>query len=153
MSGWSDEVHATLTGTGRLATVDPNVPHGGSRIAFSPALGGAPDAQSATPEHLLASASVSCWLLTFADAAQRLRIEIVRASASARIDVVSDGPGFKIDAIELRPELVVRGERDVLLAIVKRACDIAGRYCIVEKALRPGVARYEVIPSITFEPR
>jgi hypothetical protein len=35
---------------------------------------------------------------------------------------------------------------------VSRACDIAGRYCIVEKALRPGVGDYEVTPTIVYEP-
>jgi len=61
---------------------------------------------------------VACWLLTFADAALRLRIDVVRATATARIDVVPDGPGFKIETIELRPVLAVRGEREVVASKV-----------------------------------
>lgn len=151
MGGWSDEVHATLDGLGRVAQGDAVLPTGPVRFGYSSSLGGAPDAQTATPEHLLASAVAACWLLTFADAALRLRIDVVRATATVRVDVVPDGPGYKIETIALRPVLVVRGEREVVTPKVTRACEIAGRYCIVEKALRPGVAQYEVTPEITFE--
>jgi organic hydroperoxide reductase OsmC/OhrA len=149
--GWTDEVHAVISGSGRAAEGDVQWEHGRVRVGFSKALGGPAEAMTGTPEHLLAASAASCWLLTFADAAERMRLEVVRLEARARVIVERDGAGYRVAAIEVRPEIVVRREGDALGAKVARACDIAGRYCIVEKALRSGVARYEVTPVVAYE--
>ncbi len=149
--GWTDEVHAVVEGSGRAAEGDVTWPFHRARVGFSKALGGPAEAMTGTPEHLLAASAASCWLLTFADAAARMKIDVVRAEATAKITVERDGPGFRVAAIEVRPEIVVRGDLEALDAKVVRACEIAGKYCIVEKALRPGVARYEIVPRVMYE--
>jgi organic hydroperoxide reductase OsmC/OhrA len=148
--GWIDESAATLRGVTRAAVGAATLPTGTAEFAFPAHAGGPTDAARCTPENLLAASAAACWLLTWAVVAEKFRFDVVSSAATAKVQVVPDGPGLKIASVTVEVSLSIRGiERD-LDAKVRKACEVSSRGCIVEKALKPGVGAYTVLPTITW---
>jgi hypothetical protein len=66
------------------------------------------------------------------------------------VKVIPDGPGLKIESITVEVSLTIRGAQSELEAKVQKACEVSSRGCIVEKALKPGVGAYTVVPTVTW---
>jgi organic hydroperoxide reductase OsmC/OhrA len=119
-------------------------------FAFPSHADGPNDAVRNTPEHLLAASASACWLLTWGLVADKFRLDVASSRATVKVDVVPDGPGLKIDAITVDVFLEIRGAQSELEAKVAKAIEVSSRGCIIEKALRPGVRSYSVVPHVTW---
>lgn len=148
--GWTDEIDSKLQGISTKAPGEVALPTGAVGFAFPAHQHGPDDAVRNTPEHLLAASASACWLLTWGLVADKFRLEVIDSKAHAKVVVVADGPGFKIDEVVLEVALTIRGDQAALDAKVRKAIEVSSRGCIIEKALKPGVRAYTVAPTITW---
>jgi organic hydroperoxide reductase OsmC/OhrA len=149
-AGWTDEVTSTLQGTTKKAHGTVVLPTGAAEFAFPAHSDGPTDAVRNSPEHLLGAAACACWLLTWGLVADKFRLDVVSSHATAKVKVIPDGPGLKIESITVEVALSIRGAQSELEAKVQKACEVSSRGCIVEKALKPGVGAYTVVPTVTW---
>lgn len=148
--GWTDDVSSTLHGITKKAPGTAALPTGSVGFAFPAHADGPDDAVRNSPEHLLAASASACWLLTWGLVAEKFRLDVVSSRATAKVAVVADGPGLKIDTITVEVSVEIRGNKEELEAKVLKAVEVSSRGCIVEKALKPGVRAYTVSPTITW---
>ncbi|MDP3277464.1 MAG: OsmC family protein [Deltaproteobacteria bacterium] len=147
---WTDEITAELHGISKKAPGTIALPTGPVGFAFPPGSDGPSDAVRNSPEHLLGASVAACWLLTWGLVADKFRLDVVSTTAVAKVSVVPDGPGLKLDSVRLEVSITVRGDREALEGKVLKACEVSSRGCIVEKALRPSLRAYDVVPSISW---
>lgn len=148
----NDQITATLHGITVKATGTIDLPTGPVEFAFPASSGGPTDKVRNTPEHLLGGALASCWLLTFALVADKLRLKVVSTTMEVKVTVVREGPGLKIQRVEALPSIALRGDEAALSDKVRRAMELCARGCIVGKVLQSGVPEYVVTPSVTYVP-
>ena len=88
-----------------------------------------------TPEHLFVASVNSCFMTTFLAIAENSKLDFVSFSAGARGKLEkTEGPGFVMSEITLRPKLVLSRDRDVERAA--RILEKAEKHCLISNSIK-----------------
>lgn len=101
------------------------------------------------PEELFLSAACSCYLITLALVAEKMRLPVKRleCEAEGRVSPHEEG-GFHFTEIVLRPHLELYGDQSAHDLAVARAVALAEQRCIISRAVK-GTVKYEIHPKVT----
>lgn len=101
------------------------------------------------PEELFLSAACSCYLITLAYVAEKMRLPIKKIECEAEGRVSShEEEGFHFTEIVLRPHLELEGDSKTHDLAVARAVHLAHQRCLISRAVR-GTVRYEIMPTVS----
>ena len=89
-----------------------------------------------TPEHLFVAAVNSCFMTTFMAIAENSKLDIVsfKASATGKLEKLSDRGGFAMTEITLHPRLVISNADDFERA--NRILDKAEKHCLISNSIK-----------------
>ena len=139
---WSGSTGIGYEGYDRTHDAEVDPASAGLRLSSDPAFRGDPSLLN--PEQLLVVAAASCQLLSFLAVAARARIDVVAYTDEALGEMPErsrdrdrEQPVMSIERIELRPQIVVRG--DVPIEKVQRLVAIAHDECFIANSLRTDI--------------
>jgi peroxiredoxin-like protein len=100
-----------------------------------------------TPEHLFVASLNSCYMATFIAMAEMSKLDIVSFTSTAvgKLEK-TEGQGFRLTEIVLKPTLVIKFEYDAERA--QRILEKAETNCFISNSIRTEV---KLKPSIDFE--
>jgi peroxiredoxin-like protein len=100
-----------------------------------------------TPEHLFVASVNSCYMATFVAIAELSKLDVVSFTSTAvgKLEK-TEGQGYRITEIVLRPKLVIRFESDAERA--QRILEKAERNCLISNSITTDVT---LEPEIDFE--
>lgn len=100
-----------------------------------------------TPEHLFVASVNSCYMATFVAIAELSKLDVVSFTSNAvgKLEK-TEGQGYRITEIVLRPKLVIRFESDAERA--QRILEKAERNCLISNSISTAVT---LEPEIDFE--
>ena len=100
-----------------------------------------------TPEHLFVASVNSCYMATFVAIAELSKLDVVSFTSTAvgKLEK-TEGQGYRITEIVLRPKLVIRCESDAERA--QRILEKAERNCLISHSINTNVT---LEPEIDFE--
>ena len=100
-----------------------------------------------TPEHLFVASVNSCYMATFVAIAELSKLDVVSFTSTAvgKLEK-TEGKGYRITEIVLRPKLVIRFESDAERA--QRILEKAERNCLITNSINTDVT---LQPEIDFE--
>jgi peroxiredoxin-like protein len=100
-----------------------------------------------TPEHLFVASVNSCYMATFVAIAELSKLDVVSFTSTAvgKLEK-TEGQGYRITEIVLRPKLVIRFESDAERA--QRILEKAERNCLITNSILTEVT---LQPEIDFE--
>jgi len=100
-----------------------------------------------TPEHLFVASVNSCYMATFVAIAELSKLDVVSfmSTAVGKLEK-TEGRGYRITEIVLRPKLVIRFESDAERA--QRILEKAERNCLISNSINTDVT---LEPEIDFE--
>lgn len=100
------------------------------------------------PEELFLSAACSCYLITLALVAEKMRLPVkkLECAAEGRVSAHEDG-GFHFTEIVLRPRFDLESDQRAHDLAVARAVALAEQRCIISRAVK-GTVKYEIHPHV-----
>ncbi len=100
------------------------------------------------PEELFLSAACSCYLITLAYIAEKMRLPIKKLECEAEGRVSShEEEGFHFTEIVLKPHLELEGDPTAHDLAIARAVKLAEQRCIISRAVR-GTVKYQINPTV-----
>lgn len=100
------------------------------------------------PEELFLSAACSCYLITLAFVAEKMRlpVKLLECEAEGRVSSHDEG-GFHFTEVVLRPHFEVQGDPKAHDLAIARAVALAEQRCIISRAVK-GTVKYEIHPQV-----
>jgi peroxiredoxin-like protein len=100
------------------------------------------------PEELFLSAACSCYLITLAYVAEKMRlpVKVLECEAEGRVSPHEEG-GFHFTEIILKPHFELEGDPKAHELAIARAVKLAEQRCIISRAVK-GTVRYQINPTV-----
>lgn len=100
------------------------------------------------PEEIFLAAACSCYLITLALVAEKMRLPVktLECEAEGRVSPHEEG-GFHFTEVVLKPHFELEVDSKVHDMAIARAIRLAEQRCVISRAVK-GTVKYEINPSV-----